>query len=73
MKPELKKRVITAAVGGAILLAVTLGLGYYGTAFFAVALALFMTHEYLAMILQLADRGETVSYTHLTLPTKRIV
>ena len=58
MKPELKKRVITAAVGGAILLAVTLGLGYYGTAFFAVALALFMTHEYLAMILQLSDRGE---------------
>jgi phosphatidate cytidylyltransferase len=58
MRPELKKRVVTAGIGGSILLGVTLGLGYYGTAFFAVALSLFMTHEYLAMVLQLPDRGE---------------
>ncbi|MFN7684170.1 MAG: phosphatidate cytidylyltransferase [Oligoflexia bacterium] len=58
MKPELKKRIVTGVVGGAVLLGVTLGLGYYGTAFFAVALALLLTHEYLEMVLSLPDRNQ---------------
>lgn len=56
MKPELKKRVITGAVGGALLLGMTLGLGEIGTAFFVIGLSLLMTHEFLEMVLSLPDR-----------------
>ncbi len=58
MRPELRKRIQTAVLGGAVLLGVTLGLGVYGTALFAVALALAMTHEYLLMVLGMADRNQ---------------
>jgi phosphatidate cytidylyltransferase len=58
MKPELKKRVMTGVAGGAVLLGVTLGLGEWGTAVFAVALSLLMAHEYLEMVLKLEDRPD---------------
>lgn len=58
VRPELRKRIQTAVLGGAGLLGVTLGLGVYGTALFSIALALAMTHEYLGMVLSLPDRNQ---------------
>jgi phosphatidate cytidylyltransferase len=58
MRPELKSRVKTGAIGGAVLLGLTLGLGTWGTALVAVILALLMTNEYLSMVLSLEDRVE---------------
>ena len=56
LRPELRSRIRTGVIGGALLLAVTLGLGTVGTAIVAVGIALFMTHEYLGMVLSLDDK-----------------
>jgi len=56
MSPELKRRVVTGAVGGTLLLGVTLGLGTLGTACISVVLSLAMTHEFLSMVLSSQDR-----------------
>ena len=58
MRPELKTRIQTGALGAVVLLGVTLGLGVLGTAFVSVTLALAMTHEYLSMVLQSSDKQE---------------
>ncbi len=58
MRPELKSRLKTGALGGAVLLGLTLGLGTWGTALVAVILALLMTNEFLSIVLSLDDRVE---------------
>ncbi|MEN9722135.1 MAG: hypothetical protein RJB38_121 [Pseudomonadota bacterium] len=58
VRPELRLRVQTAAVGVAALLFLTLGLGVWGTALVAVVLALLMMNEFLGMVLTLDDRQE---------------
>ncbi len=55
---ELSKRVLTALLGGGVLLGLTLGLGTWGTALVAVVIALFMVNEYLSMVLELEDQNE---------------
>ncbi|MBU6375931.1 MAG: phosphatidate cytidylyltransferase [Bdellovibrionales bacterium] len=56
MSSELKKRVLTGAIGGAILLGVTLGLGTIGTVCVSLVLSLAMMHEFLSMVLVSDDR-----------------